>query len=197
MLGKRSAAKYVKGKLPSLPNIRSGDLGEILCNAFVTETTTFKFGIRRLRWKDHRNMSMRGEDVLAFSLAPKTGALQVLKAEVKSGGTMKTAVINKARAALDKDNSLPSPHALSFVADQLSRAGEYLLSDAIDTAALTKGLRGSQVTHMLFTFSGNDPSKEMLKSLNGYLGKVKQQYVALQVQAHTTFIKSVFDKVTL
>ena len=44
----------------------------------------FNLGIKRLRWKDHRNMSMRGEDVLAFNLDPKGGRLKILKAEVKS-----------------------------------------------------------------------------------------------------------------
>lgn len=64
-LGKLAAAAHVEQKLPTQVSIRSGDLGEILCNAFVFEATTFKLGIKRLRWKDHRNMSMRGEDVLA------------------------------------------------------------------------------------------------------------------------------------
>lgn len=196
-LGKAAAAKYVRTKLPSLPNIRSGDLGEILCNAYVFENTEFKLGIKRLRWKDHRNMSMRGEDVLAFSLGAKSSSLRVLKAEVKSGGTMRTAVINKARLALDKDNSLPSPHALSFIADRLNQEGEMSLGDAIDSVMLKGKLKASQVTHMLFTFSGNDPSKEMLKSLNGYTGTVPQHYVALQVSKHEDFIKSVFDEVEL
>lgn len=196
-LGKVAAAKYIRTKLPSLPNIRSGDLGEILCNAYVCENTAFKLGIKRLRWKDHRNMSMRGEDVLAFSLGAKSSSLRILKAEVKSGGTMRTAVIKKARLALDKDNSLPSPHALSFVADRLNQGADEDLGDAIDLAMLKGKLKASQVTHMLFTFSGNDPSKEMLKSLDGYTGAVPQHYVALQVPKHEDFIKSVFDEVEL
>jgi hypothetical protein len=196
-LGKAASAKYVRTKLPSLPNIRSGDLGEILCNAYVVENTEFKLGIKRLRWKDHRNMSMRGEDVLAFSLGAKSSSLRVLKAEVKSGGTMRTSVIKKARLALDKDSSLPSPHALSFVADRLNQGGEEELCEAIDSVMLKGRLKASQVTHMLFTFSGNDPSKEILKSLEGYSGAVSQHYVALQVSTHDDFIKSVFDEVEL
>lgn len=82
-LGKPAAAKYVAEKLPTTKSIRSGDLAEILCNAYVLEATAFTQGIKRLRWKDHRNMSMRGEDVLAFSFDAK-GKLYILKAEVKS-----------------------------------------------------------------------------------------------------------------
>ena len=138
-------------------------------------------------------MSMRGEDVLAFSLAPKTGALRVLKAEVKSGTTMTSAVINKARAALSKDNELPSPHAISFVADRLDEAGNETLRDALDNAQLKRGLRTSQITHMLFTFSGNDPSSLLTTNLKTYSGGVQQRYVALHVSTHKGFIKAVFS----
>ena len=74
-LGKEAAANYVEQKLPTKVTIRSGDLGEILCTAYVHEATPFNLGIKRLRWKDHRNMSMRGEDVLAFRLSGKSGSL--------------------------------------------------------------------------------------------------------------------------
>ena len=83
-LGKPAAAAHVEQKLPTQASIRSGDLGEILCNAYVYEATPFILGIKRLRWKDHRNMSMRGEDVLAFNFDSKSGSLKILKAEVKS-----------------------------------------------------------------------------------------------------------------
>jgi hypothetical protein len=75
-LGKDAAANYIEQKLPTQVTIRSGDLGEILCTAYVHEATPFNLGIKRLRWKDHRNMSMRGEDVLAFRLSGKSGSLK-------------------------------------------------------------------------------------------------------------------------
>jgi len=161
----------------------------------VLEETTFKLGIKRLRWKDHRNMSMRGEDVLAFSLDPKTGSLKILKAEVKSRVSMATAVIEEARAALSSNKELPSPHAISFVADRLDEAGDAELCDALDNAQLIDGLKVSQVTHMLFTFSGSNPSNLLKNNLSAYTGAVPQQYVALQVKLHQAFIKAIFDTV--
>ena len=141
-------------------------------------------------------MSMRGEDVLAFSLTPRTGALKVLKAEVKSGSALTTAVIKKARTALSANSGLPSHHALSFVADRLDETGDEPLRDALDNAQLKKGLRASQVTHMLFTFSGNNPSDLLKKNLEAYSGDVQQQhYVALHVGSHQAFIKAVFEGV--
>ena len=194
-LGRPAAAKFVEEKMPTLPSIKSGDLGEVLCSAYVLEATQFKLGIRRLRWKDHRNMSMRGEDVLAFRLGDD-GALKVLKAEVKSRAKMPTAVIKEAREALSANTELPSPHALSFVADRLDEAGDAVLRDALDTAQLKDGIKRTQVTHMLFTFSGNDASGLLKKNLEGYTGSVSQQYVGLHVSTHQAFIKAVFDAVT-
>lgn len=193
-LGKPGVAKYVQEKLPSTPSIKSGDLGEILCTAYVAEATPFNLGIKRLRWKDHRNMSMRGDDVLAFGLGPK-GALKVLKAEVKSRAAMTTKVISEAREALAGYSELPSPHSLAFVADRLDGGGdEAALRDALDDAQMN-GLKVTQITHMLFTFSKSNPSKLLKTNLTAYSGAVPQQYVALQVQTHQAFIKDVFNEV--
>lgn len=193
-LGKPEVAKYVREKLPTTLSIKSGDLGEILCNAYVIEATAFNLGIKRLRWKDHRNMSMRGEDVLAFRLDPM-GGVKILKAEVKSRVSMTTNVIEEARDALSGYGELPSPHSLAFVADRLNELGNQKVCDALDEAQLKVGLNLSQVTHMLFTFSGSNPSNLLKKNLTAYAGKVPQTYVALQVPPHQDFIKKVFDKV--
>ena len=193
-LGKPGVAKYVQEKLPTTPSIKSGDLGEILCTAYVAEATPFNLGIKRLRWKDHRNMSMRGDDVLAFNLGPN-GALKVLKAEVKSRAGMTTKVIGDAREALSGYSELPSPHSLAFVADQLDGGGdEAALRDALDDAQIN-GLKLAQVTHMLFTFSSSNPSNLLKTNLTAYTGTVLQQYVALQVATHQAFIKDVFNEV--
>jgi hypothetical protein len=194
-LGKPAAAAHVEQKLPTQASIRSGDLGEILCNAYVYEATPFKLGIRRLRWKDHRNMSMRGEDVLAFKMNSSGGALKILKAEVKSRAVMPTAVINEARTALCANSGLPSPHALAFVADRSKEAGNTVLGDALDKALLKDGIRVSQVSHMLFTFSGNDALKLLKVNLQSYAGHVPQHYVNLRVQGHQDFIKAVFSAI--
>lgn len=194
-LGKPAAAAHVQQKLPTRASIRSGDLGEILCNAYLHEATTFNLGIKRLRWKDHRNMSMRGEDVLAFSLDSKGGGLKILKAEVKSRAGMRTAVIDEARDALSANNGFPSPHAIAFVADRSNEAGDIVLGDALDKAQLKDGIHTSQISHMLFTFSGNDSLKLLKSNLQAYAGPVPQHYVGLRVQGHQDFIKAVFAAV--
>lgn len=194
-LKRDEVAAYVAEKLPTTMQIKSGDLGEILCTTFVHESTPFKLGIKRLRWKDHRNMSMRGDDVLAFELGEGAAGLQVLKAESKSGIKMQAGTVTKAREALSAFGELPSPHAMSFVADRLDGAEDKPLRDALDDAQLKRNLKPAQVTHMLFTFSGNDASTMLATNLAGYAGGSLQHYVGLRVEDHQAFINSVFAAV--
>lgn len=140
-------------------------------------------------------MSMRGEDVLAFNLDPKGAGLKILKAEVKSRAGMRTAVIDEARAALSANDGLPSPHAIAFVADRANEVGDTVFGDALDKAQLKDGIRASQVSHMLFTFSGNDPLTLLKTNLQAYSGAVPQHYVGVRVEGHQGFIKAVFEAV--
>ncbi|VVE04969.1 hypothetical protein PHO31112_02334 [Pandoraea horticolens] len=192
-LGRIEVARHIEQKLPTKIAIKSGDLGEILCTAYLREATPFKLGIKRLRWKDHRNMAMRGDDVLAFSLGTNGKGLKVLKAEVKSRAALPTAVIQEARKALSGDGELPSAHAVAFVADRLGEAGDMELMNALDDVLLKDGFKLRQVTHMLFTFSGNDPTNLLRANLETYAGVVPQHYVALRVKSHQAFIKAVFQ----
>jgi len=64
-LGKAKAAEYIQQKLPKSKSIRSGDLGEILGASYVAELMPYDVTVNKLRWKDHRKMAMRGEDIIA------------------------------------------------------------------------------------------------------------------------------------
>jgi HxlR-like helix-turn-helix len=59
-LRKAGAAAFIREKSPETKSIRSGDLGEILAIEYIGEETPYTVPIKRLRWKDHRNMAMRG-----------------------------------------------------------------------------------------------------------------------------------------
>ena len=117
--GKTAAAAFIREKLPETKSIRSGDLGEILATEYIGEQTSYLVPIKRLRWKDHRNMAMRGEDVIGIYRQPGPRPLRFLKTEAKSRANLVASVIAEARAALDKDNGLPSAHALAFVSERL------------------------------------------------------------------------------
>jgi hypothetical protein len=193
-LGKPAAAELIREKLPTTKGIRSGDLGEILATEYIEEKTAYSAPIKRLRWKDHRNMALRGDDVIGVRFDDHD-TLHFLKTEAKSRINLPDGVLVEARTALDKHNGLPSPQALTFISEQLLEAGHTDLADAIDDALLKVGITTAKVSHMLFTLSGNDPTVRLQTALNGYVGTISQKGVGLRVSTHAAFVKDVYQKV--
>ena len=195
LLGKPQAAALIEAKLPTTKQIRSGDLGEIFATEWIAANTTYQVPIKRLRWKDHRNMAMRGEDVIGIAHDPKSAQLAFLKTEAKSRATLTGQVVTDARGALDKENGLPSPHALSFISARLFERGNHPLADAIDNATFNTGIQPGAVRHLLFTFSGNPPDGLLQAALQTYTGTFAQWSVGLKVDGHPVFVGAVYDQV--
>lgn len=194
-LGRPEAATFIENKLPTTKSIRSGDLGEILATEYIAGETPYDVPIKRLRWKDHRNMAMRGDDVIGLMRDQATGRLHFLKTEAKSRAALAGGVVTEAREGLDKEGGLPSAHALEFISARLMEAGEDALADAIDDALLKHGIAPQTVTHLLFTFSGNHPGNILRANLQGYAGGYPQNYVGVRIDAHGAFIAEVYDRV--
>lgn len=193
-LGKHAASKALKEKLPTKNKSRSGDLGEILAASYITEMTEFRVPIKRLQWKDHREMPVRGEDIIAIKFND-SDQLEFLKTEAKSNKKLSNSTISKARETLLANDELPTPHALAFVADRLYKLGEEELADQIDNARLFEQINVSQVSHLLFTFSENNPQELLEQFINKFSGKARQLAVGLKISRHQDFIKAVYEKV--
>lgn len=193
-LGKEKVSEFIIEKLPTQKNIRSGDLGEILGSAYLNEYTKYKTGINKLRWKDHRNMAMRGADLLAVR-GHDVLKIKFIKGEVKSRKALSLGVMNEAYNALGKDNNRPSAHSLAFLADRLYEEGNDELASLIDDALLTYQIKDTQISHLIFTFSGNEPTKILNLALSNYKGSVSQYSVGLHISEHQEFIKAVYEKV--
>ncbi len=192
-LGKAKTAKFIQNSLPSSKTVMSGDLGEVLGVTYLAEFTEFKLHVKRLRWKDHRNMAMRGEDVLAFAVNDE-GNLLVLKGEAKSRKILNATTIKSARKALAANNGRPSAHAMAFMATRYFEMGDKVMTDLLDQAQLDEQLTEDRVTQMIFILSGNDPTKQMTSDLSSYKGAMKQISVGVVVATHQEFIKSVFEE---
>jgi hypothetical protein len=195
-LGKPEAAALIEVKLPTTKAIRSGDLGEIYATEWLdAHSGGYRAPIKRLRWKDHRNMAMRGEDVIGILQDPQANLLRFLKTESKSRTKLTAKVLNEARANLDKDDGLPSGHALAYISARLVELREFPLADAIDDALFKRGIQSSEVQHLLFTFSGNSPEAMLKTSMQSYRGAFQQWGVSLYVDCHAAFIGAVYDHV--
>jgi len=194
-LGKPAAAAKLRIKLPQVTKIRSGDIGEILTTNYIDEATVFSVPIKKLRWKDHRNMAMRGDDVIGVLVNQENQTIKFLKAEAKSNQSLSRNVLSKARDELDLDEGLPAPHALEFVAERLRETGSQALADLIEKAQLVDGIGNSQVEHLLFTFTASNPETLQKEAFEGYSGNIKQSSVGFQVSNHQELIGSVYQGV--
>ncbi|MEC8575403.1 MAG: Hachiman antiphage defense system protein HamA [Pseudomonadota bacterium] len=194
-LGKLASAALIEEKLPTTKAIRSGDLGEIYATEWIDAHSGYRAPIKRLRWKDHRNMAMRGEDVIGIFQDPQSLRLRFLKTEAKSRAALTAQVLSDARAGLDKDGGLPSPHALSFISARLLELNELPMADAIDDALWKHGIPLASVRHLLFTFSGNAPDALLTAALQAYPGEADQWGVGLRVEGHGAFIGAIYDQV--
>ena len=192
-LGKKAAAEYLRAKLPTTRTTKSGELAEVLALSFVEERTVWGHTVKKLRWKDHREMPMRGDDVLAIRLDGQ--GVSILKGEAKSREVMSAGVLREARKALKANQGRPSPHALAFYADRLAEDGREDLADAIDELQYRNGVPRDAVSHMIFSFSGNDPESLLRRRLTRYKGRFEQLYVGVRVKEHRKFVDRVFGKV--
>lgn len=195
-LGKTAAAQMLNDLLPQTAHIRSGDLGEIYATEWIDAYSGYRAPIKRLRWKDHRNMAMRGDDVIGMLLDAETQRLSFLKTEAKSRINLRAQTLEEARSGLDKDSGLPSSHALSFISARLMEIGtDAPLVDAIDEALYRHGIPPESVKHLLFTFSGNPPQTLLTQALQTYPGPIGQWGVGLHIDNHAAFVGAVYDRV--
>lgn len=194
-LGKYAAAEKLRIKIPEAKKIRSGDIGEIAATDYIEEETPYTVPIRKLRWRDHRNMAMRGDDVIGVLFNPQDNTIKFLKVEAKGNKALSTNVLEKARAELDLNDGLPAPHALSFISERLNEMGVHELVDRIEKAQLAEGIQSSQVEHLLFTFTQSDPASLQKAAFDGYGGNITQKSVGVKVNDHQELIASVYQGV--
>lgn len=190
-------ARCIREILPTKPIGRSGDLGEILAVEFVEEMLDYTVPIRRLRVSDHREMAMRGEDVIGTAYDDEK-RLTLLKGEAKSARSLSSATVKEARERLDDDRGRPSAHSLIFVARQLLASADSerkRLGSDILREATTRAMPKARLAHLLFTFSGNVVTQIMQADLDAADGTREQHSANLTIHTHGEFIEAVYEGV--
>lgn len=194
-LGAPATAKILRELLPKTKAARSGDFGEVLATEVAEQTLGFTVPVRRLRWKDGRNMALRGDDIVGVRVDPNGTLVGLLKGESKSYARLTDGVIEKAAEALDRDRGRPGRHAVLFIATRLRETGKD--ADAALAAqleeAVVAGFSGSTVEQFLFALTGIDPSTLLSAHLTGASKKKRPRHaVGVQIADHADFIKLLF-----
>lgn len=196
-LGYKIAAEILSELMPQTKKGRSGDLGEILATELVEEEIGLRVPVRRLRYKDGRNMAMRGDDFIGAGYGGKDEKLWLLKGEAKSNKKLSKSTVTSARKVLDRDNGRCTPDSLLFVANRLLESNDpdenALGRDLRDEVGL-KSLRTGRIDHMLFTVSGNGAHASLKEDLDA-AGSNRDHYVVnIHVDDHQDFIAAMYEE---
>lgn len=190
--GKDGVAEFLRNKLPTSASARSGDMGEILATAYLNQERGYVVGPSRLIERDHQEWAMRGDDVLGAML-DSTGQVRITKAEAKSRASMGDRAVKDARQGLARNDELPSPHSLTQFAERLLTTADSDIGEALLTMQLSDGVRPDRVGHLMFLFTGGDPSVHVAADLTTYSGPVSQLTVTLRARGHQKFIKDAYE----
>ena len=195
LFGRKDLAEKLKAVLPVSKKQRSGDLGEILASEYVNRKEWgYQAPVLRLRWKDGRDLAMRGDDVVGFNFHLKPVGL--LKGESKSRAVLNNGALNEARTALRKNKGLPGAFSIEFIVDQLADAGHTKLARRIKAEACgARLLDKREIAHLLFVFTGNDPVALLSVHLCALkTPDIRQLAVAVHCDKHQSMIKAVFEE---
>lgn len=190
-LGGFAMAKHVlKHRVPDEKKARSGMLGEILMSEYVQEKTDYSIPVRRLQYRETRDLAMRGNDGLGFRKAGSR--FKVLKIEAKSRLKLATAHVTKAREGLAQHRGRPNPETLAYLACHLLSNDRDKEAEPV-TFLLNNPIYVKDVDHLLFTLSGNAP-KGFLEANSDKVQKgIDLRLCGLFVSKHKDFVKAVFD----
>lgn len=196
-LGYHVAGEILSTAMPQSAKGRSGDLGEILATELVEEEICLRVPVRRLRYKDGRNMSMRGDDFIGAGYDGAYEKIRLLKGEAKSNKTLGKATVTRARMVLNRDNGRCTPDSLLFVANRLLESEDpedKKLGRSLRDEVGLKSLRAGRIAHMLFTVSGNGPHDSLKEDLD-CTGEERNHYVVnIHIEDHQEFIASTYKK---
>lgn len=196
-LGYEVAGKILRAGMPQAAKGRSGDLGEILATELVEEEICLRVPVRRLRYKDGRDMAMRGDDFIGAGYGGTGEKLWLLKGEAKSNQALGKATVTRARTVLNRDNGRCTPDSLLFVANRLLESDDpddNELGRSLRDEVGLKSLRADRIDHMLFTVSGNGPHASLKEDL-ATAGIDRDHYVVnIHVEDHQDFIAAVYLK---
>lgn len=194
-LGYEAAAAILNERLPRGKRARSGDLGEILASELTEERLGFNVPVRRMRFKDGREVALRGDDFIGVGYTADD-KLWLLKGESKSRITLGKGTITAARKSLNRDNGRCTPLSLLFVADRLLDRGgdDEKLGRDIRTEIAKNTVPPSRVDHVLFTMSGNAPPDALDGDFEALGSERTQTVINLRIEDHQNFIAEIYEE---
>ena len=195
-LGFPQASALLKERMPQTKRERSGELGEIIGTEFFEFHTGFRIPVRRLRYKDGREMALHGDDFLGVS-EDEAMRLLYLKGEAKSGKAVSGSVVTEAREKLSENEGRPTTLSLLFIADRLLEAADeddQSMGRRIRDEVALKEVEPRRITHGLFALSGNWTANALKADLDAANGVHNHVSVGFRIDGHQAFIAEIYEE---
>lgn len=139
-LGYHKTALKLVTELPKSDKTRKGNFGEVVASEHLIQRYGYHMPIFKLRYRDSHNMPMRGEDIVAFVLTPKSEIIKICIGESKTRKRFSSSTILEAHDRL-KNSYHPCPETLSMLANIAYEIGNEKLGDEIDKISTPCGKR--------------------------------------------------------
>ena len=190
--GWQKTADLLRAQLPTNPRSRSAELGEILATEMAEIQLGYTVPIRRLRWKDGRDMALRGDDLIG--VIDDAEELRLLKGEAKSRKRLDGTALAGAQEALDANSGHPTGISVLFLAARLDELSRDELARKLERALLNS-FKHVSIEHLLFVLVGSSPRSLLRSHLNRYGTKqIPTHGVAVYIADHQTFIRRFFSE---
>jgi hypothetical protein len=171
-------------------------MGEIIATEFVEHYTGFRIPVRRLRYKDGREIALRGDDYVGIN-EDEQGRLLLLKGEAKSGRAIPNPVVADARERLSENDGRPTTISLLFVADRLLETNDEAdnaLGRRIRDEIALRTVPPQRITHGLFALSGNSTVAILEADLEHADNAHNHLSVAFHVDGHQAFVAEFYEE---
>jgi hypothetical protein len=130
---------------PANTNTQKGNVAEVLLAEYLVANEGTSLPIYRLRYNSNVDMSMKGDDVLAFDLDSKP--MRILVGESKFRGTPRREEVEEIVDGLLRSHKAKIPVSLQFVADMLYAESKRDLARRVRRASSpSSGVRWTSIT---------------------------------------------------
>jgi len=194
-LGYTGAAAVLRERLPRTRRARSGEIGEILGTELVEEELGFKVPVRRLRYKDGREMALRGDDFVGVAIDERE-RLHLLKGRQRVDGHLDAPQSRKQEPRSPGITVGPLrvrcflwPNRLLDMEGEESDLGRKLRNEVALQAVPARN-----IDHVLFTLSGNAPPAALAEDLSQSDEEHPQTVINMRIEDHQDFISAVYEE---
>jgi hypothetical protein len=93
-----------------------------------------------------------------------------------------------------KHSGRPNPASLGFIAHQLRQSNRDQDAEIIESLQ-EQDLNSKEITHLLFTFSGNEPIDAFADEMESPVPGLERLLVGIVVTDHQSFIADIFGRI--